>query len=63
MNKYGIFIKHGVFKKYRVFKKHGVRERFGALVCLLGLSLFFSQCAGPDEPKRARAVRERIKRD
>ena len=63
VNKYGVFIKHGVFKKHHVFKKHGARERFGALVCLLGLSLFFAQCAGPDEPKRARAVRERIKRD
>ncbi len=55
--------KNGVFKKYSVFKKYGVFHKHGVSVLLLGLSLLFAQCSGSNEPKRARTVRERIKRD
>lgn len=33
------------------------------MVLLLGLSVFFAQCFGSGEPKKARAVKARIKRE
>ena len=66
---FGVFRTHGVFKIFGVFNRHGifkklcVSKKLCVLVCLLGLSLFFAQCSGPNKPKRGRNVKERIKRD
>ena len=44
-------------------KKPNVLHHHVVLVLLLGLSVFFAQCSGSNEPKKVRAVKARIKRE
>lgn len=69
VNKFGFFQKCRVLQKCGDSHRHGVLQNIGLfqkiciLGCLLGLSLLLAQCSGSEEPKRAKNVRERIRRD
>lgn len=63
VNKYGVFKLCGVSHNRGFFKNFGVFPKFGVLSCLLLLSLVLTQCSGPQEPKRLRNVKQRVKRD
>lgn len=54
---------HGAGKAHAVFHQYGIFGKLSVFLFLLGLSLFFAQCSGSGEPKRARDVKARIKRD